>query len=142
MPSKEVDERDVELIDAATELLKEQYEPDRLVTSAAIRTSSGEIYTGMGLRTHIGGTGTHAEPVALGRAISNGEREFEVSVAMTYADVPREGEPRVVAACGICRELIQTYSSDADIIVLEDGERVRKPLCELLPNPAYPEKVA
>lgn len=134
-----INKDDTELIEAATDLLKECHEPGRLVTSAAVRAESGSIYTGMGLRTPIGGTGVHAEPVAIGQAISEGERDFRTVVAMTYADVPRDGEPRVIAACGTCRELIASYSTDADIIVLEDDERIKIPVSESLPHPAYPE---
>jgi len=136
---RELTEENEELIEAATELLKRQYEPDRLVTSAAVRGDSGSLYTGIGLRTDIGGTGVHAEPVAMGQAISNGERDIETSVAVTYHDVPTDGEPRVVSACGICRELIDYYSTDADIVLLEDGKRVKIPVSEALPHPAYPD---
>jgi cytidine deaminase len=139
MISDNISKDDTELIEAASNLIKKSYEPGRLVTSAAVRAESGSIYTGMGLRTKIGGTGVHAEPVAMGEAISKGERDFHTVVAMTYADVPREGEPRVIAACGTCRELIASYSTDADIIVLEDDERVKIPVSESLPYPAYPE---
>lgn len=139
MSSSSINRYDIELIESATDLLKECYEPGRLVTSAAVRAESGSIYTGMGLRTPIGGTGVHAEAVAIGKAISEGERDFSTVVAMTYADVPRNGEPRVIAPCGTCRELIASYSTDADIIVLEDNERIKIPVSESLPHPAYPE---
>jgi len=139
MTSNSINKNNKELIETATDLLKKCYEPRRLVTSAAVRAESGSIYTGMGLRTPIGGTGVHAEPVAIGQAISEDERDFRTVVAMTYADVPQNGEPRVIAACGTCRELIASYSTDADIIVLEDDERIKMPVSESLPYPAYPE---
>ena len=110
-------EKDQELIDAATAVIRKNYEPDRHGVGAAIRCKSGNVYSGVHLESP--GIDICAEPVALGMAISNGEREFDSIVAVAMGD---GRDPQVLSPCGICRELIKYYGEDISVIFVEDGD--------------------
>lgn len=123
---------DRELIDLATEALREHVESDLHSVGAAIRTDSGATYTGLDLVTSVGTAGIHAEPIAIGRAILDGEPGLETSVAVTGVGGGRD--PRVISACGVCRELINDYAPDARVIVPGSDGPVKRPIGTLLPD--------
>ena len=123
-------DRDQELIEAAKAVIRKNYENDRHQVGAAIRTRSGKIYSGVHLESP--GLDICAEPVALGMAISNGEREFDsiVAVGMEFGK-----EPYVLSHCGICRELIKFYGEEISVIFVEKGEIKKCRAKDLLPGP-------
>lgn len=132
MRTKPIDDADRELIAAAETLLRERHVPVRHRCSAALRASSGEIYTGINLITE-GQTDVHSEPVALGRAVTAGDDDIETSVAVIYEDDDASKPMRVISACGVCRELFHAFTPEVDIVVQGDDEPVKVPLSELLP---------
>ena len=121
---------DRQLIDAAAEVIRRNYFPDRHHVGAAVRCGSGKIYTGVHLESCA--IDVCAEPVAMGAAASAGEREFEVIVAVKMT---ADGEPRVLSPCGVCRELIRHYSPDILVIFEEDGQVRKCRVLDLLPGP-------
>ena len=123
-------DKDQELIDAAKVVIQKNYENDRHQVGAAIRTKAGRIYSGVHLESP--GIDICAEPVALGMAISNGEREFDSIVAVGMGDGK---EPHVLSPCGICRELIKYYGEDIAVIFVENGELKKSKAKDLLPGP-------
>lgn len=123
------DDRD--LIDVATAVLRDHAETDLHSVGAAIRTASGATYSGLDLVTSVGTAGIHAEPIAIGRAIIDGEPGLETSVAVTGASAGRE--PHVISACGVCRELIIDYAPDARIVIPGPEEPKKRPIEDLLP---------
>lgn len=57
------------------------------------------------------------EAIALGKAISEGENEFDTIVAVRHPDLNQDNqEIEVVSRCGICRELISDYGNETKII--------------------------
>jgi cytidine deaminase len=125
-----LNEKDQELIEAAKSVIRKNFVPDRHQVGAAIRTKSGRIYSGVHLESP--GIDICAEPVALGMAISNGEREFDSIVAVGMGDGK---EPYVLSPCGICRELIVNYGKDISVIFVENGDIKKCKASELLPGP-------
>ena len=107
------------LVRAARELLRRRYVAKRHTVASAVRTRSGSVYVGLNLN------GIHApcaEPVALGAAVTAGDRAFETMVA-----VQRWGEDyRVLSPCGNCRQLLYDYAPDASVIVRFRGGRVAR----------------
>ncbi len=132
MRTEPLTDADRELIAAAEDLLRELYEPGRHRCSAALRTESGSVHTGINLITG-GQTDIHSEPIAYGRAVMAGDPEIETSVAVIYENNDASNEMRVVAACGVCREFYETFAPDVDVIVPGDPDPVKASLSELLP---------
>lgn len=109
--------RDRALVKAAEEALRRGFDRDRHTVAAAARTRSGAVYLGLNLN------GIHtpcAEPVAIGAAVTRGDRDVELMVA-----VQRRGNRyRVLSPCGTCRQLLLDYSPNASVIVRFRNGRV------------------
>ena len=112
---------------AAEDALRHGYVSDRHTVAAAVRTRSGAVYTGLNLN------GIHtpcAEPVALGAAMTRGDRKVESMVAVYR----RGNRYRVLSPCGTCRQLLFDYSPDASVIVrFRNGRVGRLTAAESLP---------
>lgn len=137
MNVRPITEQDKKLIEAAEELLRQHHKPGRHRCSAAVRASSGEIYTGINLITG-GQADIHSEPVALGRAVMANDHDIRTSVAVIYGNDDASNPLRVVSACGVCRELYDTFAPDVDIIIPGDPDPVKASLPELLPAKGDP----
>src|SRR5688500_18108438 len=106
------------LIDAATDLIKARYLENRHHIAAAVRGKSGTIYTGLHLDTYVGRASVCAEAVALGQAMSAGEKEIDSIVSVRHPR-PREQhrEPQLVSPCGICREMLNDFAPGAAVLL-------------------------
>jgi cytidine deaminase len=127
---------DQELIAAATAAIKERYRYDWQEVGAALRTRSGEIFTGVNLDAYLGRMAVCAEAVALGRAVVDlGEAGIDTIVAVRQPP-PEEKDQTitVVSPCGACRELIHDYDPGARVIVPNGKSPAVVPIGELLPN--------
>ena len=130
LPLSDVDR---ELVGAALELLRERAEPGRHEVAAALRTKSGEVHRGLHVESSIGRASICAEGVAIGVAAASGDTEIDTIVAVLDTG---DGW-RLVAPCGLCRELISDYAPDATVIDYDAtrDEPVRPvPVIELLPG--------
>jgi len=125
-----ITDADGKLVEAAQQVIREHYHPQRHHVGAAVRCKSGRVYAGVHLESFA--IDICAEAVALGMAASNGEREYDCIVAVTMT----EGEqPHVISPCGACRELIRYYGADIAVLFVEDGELKKCAVSELLPAP-------
>jgi cytidine deaminase len=129
-------DQDLELIEAAREVIRRRYRDDWQEVGAALRMRSGRILTGVNLDAYLGRMAVCAEAVALGKLVSDyGELGIETIVAVRH---PPPNEPdqniAVVSPCGSCRELIWDYDRIARVIVPSvNGPRITS-IGELLPN--------
>ena len=74
-----------ELIAAATAAIKQRYRDDWQEVGAALRTRSGEIFTGVNLDAYLGRMAVCAEAVALGRAVVElGDAGIDTIVAVRH----------------------------------------------------------
>jgi cytidine deaminase len=127
---------DKELIEAATAAIKQRYRYDWQEVGAALRTRSGEIFTGVNLDAYLGRMAVCAEAVALGRAVTEaGETGIETIVAVRHPE-PTDAHQDivVVSPCGSCRELIWDYDRNARVIVPSANGPMIAVIGELLPN--------
>ncbi|MDO2411093.1 cytidine deaminase [Enterococcus faecium] len=86
---------------------------------AAVRCTNGNVYTGVNVYSNHGAC---AEIIALGTAISRGERDFECIVA-----VGGDHSDMIYSPCGNCRQFILEYAPDCEIIVsTEEGAKKSK----------------
>ena len=127
---------DRELIAAATAAIKERYRDDWQEVGAALRTRTGEVFTGVNLDAYLGRMAVCAEAVALGRAfVELGDAGIDMIVAVRH---PAPGEKNrsvaVVSPCGACRELIFDYDPQARVIVPNGKAPAVVPIGDLLPN--------
>lgn len=96
---------------------------------AALRSSSGKIYTGCNIENSTYGLTVCAERVALWKALSEGERAFAQIAVVNASDPP--GSP-----CGACRQLLWEFCGDIEIIVANlQGSRKTFRLSEIFPRP-------
>jgi cytidine deaminase len=101
------------LIDLATEAQRRAYAPySNYQVGAALRTKSGRIFTGCNVENAAYPHAMCAERVAIFKAVSEGERKFDVIVVVT----PNGGSP-----CGGCRQVMAEFGLDT-LVLIADGE--------------------
>ncbi len=125
---------DQTLIASAQEIITKRYEWERHHVGAALRTKTGEIFTAVHVEASLGRVTICAEAMVIGKAISEGYKEFDTIVAVRHPDPDNdEREIKVVSPCGMCRELIFDYGKDCKVIVSEAGQLLKVEIAELLP---------
>lgn len=127
MELRDIGPEDRELIAAAQDVLERSYRPVRHTVGAAVRSGSGRIYVGVNVEAC--GYGPCAEPIALGAAFSNGEREILAMVAVCV----RDDGFGVLSPCGNCRQLLMDYCPTAEVILEIAGKMAKSPVRDLLP---------
>lgn len=93
---------------------------------AALRTDSGNIYTGCNIEVANYSNTLHAEEVAVAEAVKNGDTDFDTLVVTTESGA---------APCGMCRQTLSEFDDGSLRIILDDGkETYERTLRELLPD--------
>jgi len=135
MSPEPLTEDDRALIEIARALIRERYVENRHHISAALRTRSGKIHTGLHLDTYVGRASVCAEAVAIGTAMAAGDKDVAAIVSVRHPR-PREANQtiQVVSPCGICREMLADFAPDCRVIVPVDDGLVRVAPIDLLPN--------
>lgn len=130
----EISIEDQTLVASAKEIIKKRYEWGRHHVSAALRTRTGEIFTAVHLEASLSRVTVCAEAMVIGKAISEGYKEFDTIVAVRHPDPDSEDrEIRVVSPCGMCRELIADYAGECKVIVKEEDNLAKVDILDLLP---------
>lgn len=129
--------KDQELIAKAAEARHKAYAPySHYAVGAALLTASGKVYTGANVENASYGLAICAERTAVGKAVSDGERNF-VAIAVVTEN---GGTP-----CGACRQVLNEFGPDMRVLIADAaGQYQVYRLAELLPasfGPAQlPEK--
>ena len=121
------------LIDLANEARRRAYAPySNYHVGAALRTRSGRIFTGCNVENAAYPHCMCAERVAIFKAVSEGETEFEVLAVAT----PNGGSP-----CGGCRQVMAEFSLETTILIADGEGRLAKEATveELLPGAFTPK---
>ena len=121
-----MDEKDLQLVEIARDLIKKRYVKDRHRIASALRTKSGRIFTGVHIEVYIGRITVCGEAVAIGAAATAGDTIIDTIVAVDETG-------RIVSPCGMCREMIADYSPEAEVIILSEGKPEKIKISELLP---------
>jgi cytidine deaminase len=101
------------LIDLANEARRRAYAPySNYQVGAALRTRSGRIFTGCNIENAAYPASMCAERIAIYKAVSEGEKEFDVIAVVT----PNGGTP-----CGGCRQVLAEFGLDT-VVLIADGE--------------------
>ncbi len=102
---------------------------------AVLVTKKGKQYTGHNIESSSYGLTICAERVALFKALSEGETEFEnISILSDAKDF--------CPPCGACRQVLMDFASNIKVILLNDKGRKRTyKLDDLLPEAFTPERL-
>ena len=126
-------DKDYAVLQAAQQAIQRNYHAihDNHTVGAAVRCKSGKIYAGVNVYSIHGAC---AEQIAIGTAITQGEREFETVVA-----VMGNNGAQIIPPCGNCRQIMYEYMPECDVIISVDGQNRKIKAKELLPFPYYSE---
>jgi cytidine deaminase len=123
------------LIDLANTARQRAYVPySNYRVGAALRTKSGRLYTGVNVENAAYPQTMCAERVAIFKAVSEGEMDFEVITVVT----DNGGSP-----CGGCRQVMAEFGLDTIVILAEaNGKLVKETTVkELLPDAFTPDRL-
>ena len=130
METVELSALDRTLIEEAKHTADALYLEDLHKVAAALRTHSGEIFSGINIETRMPFADVCGEVAALCAMVGAGHRDPAVIVAI-HRD--GGGSFKLYPPCGRCRELISDFDPNTWVIVgtLEQPFKVR--IAELLP---------
>ena len=98
-----------ELIESAKKVREKAYAPfSNFLVGAAVRTKDGKIYTGCNVESASYGLTVCAERIAIWKAVSEGEREFECVAVVTDTE-------DLTPPCGTCRQIIWEFCGDVPV---------------------------
>jgi len=116
------------LVDLANTARDRAYVPySQYPVGSALRTKSGRIFAGVNVENAAYPQTMCAERVAIFKAVSEGEKDFEVITVVT----DNGGSP-----CGGCRQVMAEFGLDT-IVILADGKGkivMETTVTELLPG--------
>jgi cytidine deaminase len=123
-----------ELITRAASAQKLAYAPySNYPVGAALLTRSDGVYLGVNVENAVYPLSLCAERVAMVKAVSEGEREFEAMAVVT----PNGGSP-----CGSCRQVLREFAPNLVIYIADAGGNYRQTtVAELLPDSFGPEQL-
>ncbi|HLE51273.1 MAG TPA: cytidine deaminase [Anaerolineales bacterium] len=120
------------LVEAALQARRWAYAPySTYHVGAALLTSSERIYDGVNVENAAYPTSMCAERVAVFKAVSEGERQFEaIAVATSNGGTP----------CGACRQVLSEFGLETLVLVIDgEGKIVQETqLSALLPGAFKP----
>jgi cytidine deaminase len=116
------------LIKAAAAARERAYAPySKFRVGAAILTRDGRCYTGCNIENASYSLTCCAERVALFKAVSGGERNFE-AIAITA------GTEEYCTPCGACRQALAEFGGDIKVFMAnKQGDYLVRTVAELLP---------
>lgn len=122
------DEQRESLVQTAIEARKWVYAPySNYPVGAALLTSSGRTYDGVNVENAAYPTSMCAERVAVFKAVSEGELQFEAIAVVT-----RDGG----SPCGSCRQVLSEFGLDTIVLLADDKGNIslETTVAELLPG--------
>ncbi|MGR5939360.1 cytidine deaminase [Bacillus pacificus] len=95
---------DYNLITAAEKVIEKTINMVVIISGSAVRTKTGNIYAAVHVEANVGRITVCGEAMAIGKSISEGDREFDTIVAVAHPH-PHEDIEKcwVVAPCGMSR---------------------------------------
>ncbi|HSK66093.1 MAG TPA: cytidine deaminase [Anaerolineales bacterium] len=123
------------LVDLANAARQHAYVPySNYPVGSSLRTKTGRVYTGVNVENAAYPQTMCAERVAMFKAVSEGEKKFEVITVVT----DNGGSP-----CGGCRQVMAEFGLDTVVILADGNGRIVKEMTvrELLPEAFTPERL-
>ena len=121
---------------AARTSAKNSYAPySKFRVGAAVLAGSGKIYTGCNVENASYGLCICAERTAILTAASAGERKLKAVVVYTPTKTP-------TMPCGACRQVINEFGHDADVIgICDSASRIETTLPAIFSEAFGPENL-
>jgi cytidine deaminase len=118
------------LITAAKQARENAHAPfSNFRVGAALHATSGRVYTGCNVENATYGLTVCAERVAIFKAISEGERNFDAIAVVADTD-------DLTPPCGACRQIIWEFCGDVPVILSNlAGKTEVDQMSKLLPKP-------
>jgi len=118
---------DQDLLVAARQARQKAYAPySNFNVGAALRTRSGLVFSGCNVENASYGLTICAERVAVTKAISEGERDFEAIAIVSQGGV---------APCGACRQVLAEFNPQLRVLLADlEGNNRELGLSDLLPE--------
>ena len=123
------------LIDLANTARQRAYAPySNYPVGAVVRTKTGRLYTGVNVENAAYPQTMCAERVAIFKAVSEGEKEFEIITVVT----DNGGSP-----CGGCRQVMAEFGLDTIVLLANGAGKIVKETSvrELLPEAFTPDRL-
>lgn len=116
-------------MEAARQAQRNAYAPySGFKVGAAVRTKSGQVFSGANVENVSFGLALCAERVCIGAAVAAGEQKFARLVIVTDSATP-------TLPCGACRQVIAEFSPDIEITcVTSAGAKQKSTIGDLLPG--------
>ena len=123
-----------ELVTLAKEARDKAHAPySGFAVGAAVRAKSGRTYTGCNVENASYGLAICAERVAIFKAVSEGEREFEALAVVTETLAP---------PCGACRQVLAEFGLNIKVVIANLGEQRKVyTVGDLLPSAFTPQSL-
>lgn len=121
-----------QLIELANEARRRAYAPySHYSVGAALRTKTGRVYAGVNIENAAYPVTVCAERVAVFKAVSDSEYEFEVIAVVT----DNGGSP-----CGSCRQVLAEFGLETIVLIADGNGKLIKRITvgELLPEAFQP----
>ena len=121
------------LIELANEARRRAYAPySNYRVGAALRTRSGRVFTGVNIENAAYPTSICAERTAVFKAVSEGEKDFEIIAVVT----DNGGSP-----CGSCRQVLAEFGLDTLVVMADGSGKIVKEITVggLLPEAFQPQ---
>lgn len=125
-----VDEETIDkMYEIAKKTIEKAYVPySEFPLAAVLMTKEGKFFTGVNIENAAFGSTMCAERTAVFKAVSEGYKEFETLLILSKTKKP-------VTPCGACRQVINEFSKDLEIIMMTyDKDKIIKTNRELLPG--------
>lgn len=133
------------LIEMALEARKNAYVPySGFYAGAALLTKSGKVYTGCNIENSSYPHSICAERVAIFKAISEGEKEFEAIVEIGGPVDQIDVMEKQISPCGSCRQVLSEYSRDGSMKIIcakSKTDYIEMSLLEMLPRMFTPDSI-
>ena len=121
------------LVDLANKARERAYVPySNYRVGSTLRTKTGKVYSGVNVENAAYPQTMCAERIAIFKAVSEGEKEFEVITVVT----DNGGSP-----CGGCRQVMAEFGLDTVVLLADGTGHIVKETTvkELLPDAFTPE---
>lgn len=127
---------DEKCLKLAKKVLQQAYAPySHFHVAAVVVGKTGKLYTGVNVENASYGLTICAERVAIGTAITQGERE--ISTVYVLTDTPQPTSP-----CGACRQVLREFGKEIRVVMgTVSGKTKIASLNKLLPASFGPENL-
>jgi cytidine deaminase len=118
-----------ELIEVAKKVREKAFAPySNFKVGSAVATTDGKVFTGCNIESASYGLTVCAERVAIWKAVSEGEKDFEEIVVVVDTE-------KLTPPCGTCRQIIWEFCGDVPVTMANlHGDVETVSMKDLLPR--------